>query len=203
VPTGARAAVFFVVMAVVALVALPARAQFVVSPVNLVYLSRRAGVIVQGRVTNARYEPLPGYDHIPTVRVTLEVERMIRGPQVRRYTFRQWLMPLRSRREKYQTYQPGQDLLLFLLSPSASGLSSPIGHEQGKFHIERDARGREFIANEFSNGGIFNGVESGAAAEGLRLSASERRLAAARGGPVDLESFVSLVKSLAALPRIE
>ena len=133
----------------------------------------------------------------------LKVERMIRGPEVRHYTFRQWVVPVRSGHGKYQSYQAGDDLLLFLPSPSALGLSSPIGHEQGKFHIVRDAQGREYIANEFANGGIFNGVAREARSGGLSLSASQLEIARTERGRVALEPFVSLVKSLAALSRIQ
>jgi hypothetical protein len=177
-------------------------AQSLVRPVNLIYLSRRAEVIVQGRVVSVKYEPMPGYEHIPTVRVTLEVAQVLRGPQVKEYAFRQLVSPLHPREGKHGAYQPGQELLLFMLMPSQYGLSSPIGLGQGTFHVQRDAKGRRFIANDFGNGGLFKDVRAGAADQGLILPKAQLE-ATTRNGPVELDKFKSLVKSLITLPRIE
>ncbi len=189
-------------LAIICLVPASLPAQFLTRPVNLAYLSRRAGVIVQGRVVNVQYEPMPGYPHLSTVRVTLAVNQMLRGPQTRQYTFRQWLPGGRGRAGKYGAYSVGSDLVLFLVSPSEAGLSSPIGAEQGVFHIQHDAKGRKFIANGYGNAGVFSGVVSDAEQEGLRLSADERETAAQRG-PIPLDRFVGLVKTLMTMPRIE
>jgi hypothetical protein len=189
-------------LVIICLVPASLPAQFLTRPVNLAYLSRRAGVIVQGRVSSVRYEPMPGYEHLSTVRVTLEVGQMLRGPQTRQYTFRQWLPGGRARATKYGAYQVGSELVLFLVSPSEYGLSSPIGAEQGMFHVQRDAQGRKYIANGFGNAGVFNGVTNDADQEGLRLSARDRETAA-QPGPVPLDRFVGLVRTLMTMPRIE
>ena len=200
--SGLRRLLRLAVLAALVLIPVFAHAQSLFRLVNLSYLARRAGVIVQGRVTNVKYEPLPGYEHIPTVRVTLQVEQMLRGPEAKQYTFRQMLPLLRPRPGK-AGYQVGQELLLFLPSPSEYGLSSPLGHEQGTFHIARDSQGHKFIANEFNNGSLFKNLASDAAQEGLTLSEPQSQLISVKGGPVDLDGFVSLVRSLATLLRIE
>lgn len=189
-------------LAAVAVTPVPARAQFRYLPVDLAYLSQRANVIVQGRVVDVRYEPMPGYSHIPTVRVTLEVQRMLRGAETKRYTFREALLFSRPRTAK-SGYLVGEQLLLFLPTPSQYGLSTPVGGEQGRFHIQRDARGNELIANEYNNGGLFKNVHETAAEEGMSLSDEDLRLVRAKGGPVPLDTFISLVKTLTRLPRIQ
>lgn len=181
--------------------AAPAPADFIVRPVNLAYLAQRADVIVQGRVSQVRYEALPGYPHIPTVLVTLEVERMLRGSEGERYAFRQLLLPSQMRAGK-NAYRVGQRLLLFLPSPSSLGLSSPIGHEQGRFHILRDARGREVIENEFANAGLFRNVAEQAEKSGAGLNQAQMRVAATPRGSIALPDLVSLVEHLMLLPRI-
>ncbi len=192
----------FSILAALTLAPTSARAQFLFRQVNLSYLTRRADVIVQGRVVGVRYEPLPGYDHIPTVRVTLEVDRMLRGPGTRQYTFRQ-MMPFLHPRGGKQGYAFGQELMLFLPLPSQYGLSSPLAHEQGTFHISRDPRGRVLVSNEFNNSGLFRNVSSDAEQEGAPLPETQLQLTQTATGPVELERFVSLVKSLAVLPRIK
>ncbi len=184
-----------------ALVPAPARADFILRQVNLAYLTQRADVIVQGRVVEARYEGMPNYPHIPTVLVTLQVERMIRGPETARYTFRQFL-PSSRRRAGKESYQVGQRLLLFLPATSSAGLSSPIGHEQGRFHILRNARGQEVVENELGNRGLFRNVASQAEMSGVGLSQEEAQVVATPRGPVALHDLVSLVEHLRLLPRI-
>jgi hypothetical protein len=191
-----------IILVIICLVPTSLWGQFIVRPVNLAYLSRRAGVIVQGRIVNVQYEPMPGYEHIPTVRVTLAVDQMLRGPQTKQYTFRQLMPSLHPRGGKYGAYQTGSEMLLFLVSPSEYGLSSPIGAEQGMFRIQRDRQGRRFIANGFGNNGIFNGVESDAEDGGLTLSRTERETAA-HPGAIDADRFMSLVRTLMRMPRIE
>ncbi len=183
------------------LFASPLPAQFAVRPVNLAYLSQRADVIIQGQITSVRHKPLAGYPNIPTVEVTLNVERSLRGLPGKTYTFREVYLGLRSREGK-QAYRTGQRLFLFLPSPSQYGLSSPIGIGQGRFHIAADSAGSARLANEHGNAGLFRDVERDAVRAGKQLTPDQRKLASTRRGPVPLEEFVSLVKSLTTLPRI-
>ena len=186
------------------LAGIPVRAEFIYRQVNLAYLTQRADVIVQGRVVGVRCEGLPGYPNVPTVRVTLEVERMLRGPALERYTFREMLRPMdQYRRAGKRGYVAGERLLLFLPAPSEYGLSSPLGREQGRFHIGRDQRGREVIANEFQNAGLFKNVPEKAEELGLSLSEDELRMTSVPQGIVELKDFLHLVQTLTQLPRIE
>ena len=177
------------------------QAQFAVRPVNLAYLSQRAEVIIQGQVTSVKHTHLAGYPNIPSVEVTLNVERSLRGLPGSAYTFREVYLGLRSREGK-QGYSVGQRLFLFLPSPSQYGLSSPIGIGQGRFYIAADSAGRAKLANEYGNAGLFRDVERDAVRAGKQLTTDQRRLASTRRGPVPLEEFVSLVRSLTTLPRI-
>jgi hypothetical protein len=180
----------------------PLQAEFIVRPVNLAYLAQRADVIVQGRVTGVSHESLPGYPNIPTVKVTLTVDDTLRGATGKTYTFREIYLGLRAKEGKYG-YAVGQHLFLFLPSPSQQGLSSPIGIGQGRFHIAGDTAGGALVVNEQNNAGLFKNVEQEAVKAGMRLTKNQSRLAATESGPVSLNEFVSLVKSLTALPRIQ
>ena len=191
-----------VALATVLLAASPLQAQFMVRQVNLTYLAQRADVIVQGKVTEVRHESLSGYPNIPTVEVTLQVENMVRGPAGSTYTFREALMGLQPKTGK-QGYQVGQRLFLFLPAPSRYGLSSPIAREQGRFHVLRALSGNETVANELGNAGLGKNVEQAASKAGMQLTTSQLRIAATQRGPVALEDFVSLVKRLTSLPRIQ
>lgn len=182
------------------ILAVPARAQFMMRQVNLAYLTQRADLIVQGRVVGVRYEGHPDYPHVSTVLVTLEVERMLRGPAGRQFTFREWIPSPRALAGK-RGYQVGQRLLLFLPGASNAGLSSPLGIEQGRFHIQRDAMGRELVANEFGNAGLFKNVPETAEKAGAGLTEEQVHTVSTQRGPVPLDDFVDLVEHLKVLPR--
>ena len=200
-----------VVTLVAACLPLPAQVQALTRPVNLATLARRAEVIVQGRVAEARYEPMPGYPNIRTVVVTLGVERMLRGPAPTRsgsstgarFTFRQYLGGMGTRRGGKGPYASGQEVLLFLPGESSAGLRSPLALEQGHFTIRRGPAGEAYIANQLANAGIFKNVPEAAQRAGLKLDSEQLRLAATPKGPVPLARFMSLVEDLMTLPRNE
>jgi hypothetical protein len=179
-----------------------AQAQFLYRQVALPELSQRAPIIVQGRIVEARYEGHPDYLNLSTVLVTLQVERTLRGGAAERLSFREFLPGLQARMGK-RGYLVGQRLLLFLAEPSRYGLSSPLGGEQGRFHIWRDQRGNELVENEFRNAGLFKNLAEAATRAGVSLSPQQARLAGVARGPVSLEEFVSAVKQFASVASTE
>lgn len=200
-----RAGFFLAVIAALLLQPTAVRGQAYYRPASFDYLAQRAGVIVQGRVLEARYEPLPGYPHISTVRVTLKVERMLRGPQEETYTFRQHLLPFERRAGK-PLYQTGERLLLFLPVPSAAGLSKPLGGEQGLFRIARDGRGKEVVANALGSSRLFANLPEAAREAGVSLSSRELEAVQApreRGRAIELDVFVSLIQKFSEGVRSE
>ena len=54
----------------------------------------------------------------------------------------------------------GNDYVLFTTAPSAIGLSTTVGLDQGLFHIFNNADGNEAAANGLGNQGIFGGPVS-------------------------------------------
>jgi hypothetical protein len=188
-------------MGALLLLACPLSAQFAVQPVNLAYLSQRADVIMQGRITKVVEEPMPGYPNIPTLSVTVAVDQSLRGTTAKTYTFREVLIGRRSKASK-KSYGVGQRFFLFLPFPSQYGLSSPIGMGQGRFRIASDSAGRTTVINEYSNVGLFRDMDRAAGIAGRQLTANQRRIMTVERGPVALEEFVALVKSLTTLPRI-
>jgi len=191
--------------------AVPAQAQFLVRQVNLAELTQRAEFIVEGRVVEVRREGHPDYPNVPTLLVTLEVLDNIRGAAGERFSFRQYLdeIELQTARPgeapvavgKYSKhgYAVGQELLLFLYPNSRYGLTSPIGAGQGRFRVMRDREGRRTVLNDFGNRGLFQDVAAGAQKAGLIVSPAESRLLQQPAGAADMETFVSLVKRLAAV----
>ncbi len=191
---------------VVASSPLAAQVEALTRPVNLATLARRAEVIVQGRVLAARYEPMPGYSNLRTIVVTLEVERMLRGPAASagaHFSFRQFAGGAGQRAGGKLRYSSGERVLLFLPRESSYGLRSPLGLEQGHFLIQRGPGGQDLIANRMGNAGLFRGVPEAAQRAGLKLDNDQLELTATPRGPVPMRTFMSLLEDLVRLPRNE
>jgi hypothetical protein len=170
-------------------------------PRNLDQLTDRAAVIFRGNVVSAHVEKHPEFQSLHTVVVTLRVRDMLKGEPRSTYTFRQYIWDIRDRFNA-AGYRKGQDLLLLMIEPSAAGLSSPAGLDQGRFRIRRDADGREVAANGHGNFRLFHGLAAEAAKEGAALSPSSVRLAEThQSGPVAVAELSRLIRELAAENR--
>lgn len=168
---------------------------------NLDQLTDRAALILRGKIVSARVEKHPDLAGLDTVVVTLQVRETLKGAPRKTHTFRQYLWDIRDRLNA-NGYFKGQDVLLFLIEPSAWGLSSPAGLEQGRFRIERDAAGHEVAVNGHGNFRLFAGLAAEAAKEGTILSpASLRVVDAPPTGPVAVGDLTRLVRELAAVER--
>jgi hypothetical protein len=151
---------------------------------NLDDLAAEAGVIVRGRIVSTRVEPHPQFSALWTVVVTMQVDEAIKGQIGNSYSFRQFIWDPRDRQDA-AGYQKGQRLLLLLTAPNSNGLSSPVGLEQGLFHLSTDTVGSVYATNGRNNVGLLSGVASRAAAKGIRLAPrSEALVSAPRQGPL-------------------
>ena len=168
---------------------------------NLDQLTDRAALILRGRVVSAKVEKHPQFPGLDTVVVTLRVTDTLKGAPRSSHTFRQYLWDIRDRQDA-NGYLKGQELLLLLVEPSAHGLSSPAGLDQGRFRIQRNAAGREVAVNGQGNFRLFEGLSAEAAKEGTVLSPASLRLVdAPPRGPVAAADLVRLIRELAAVER--
>ena len=166
---------------------------------NLDDLAAEAGVIVRGRIVSTRVEPHPQFSALWTVVVTMQVDEAIKGQIGNSYSFRQFIWDQRDR-EDAAGYQKGQRLLLLLTAPNSNGLSSPVGLEQGLFHLSTDTVGSVYATNGRNNVGLLSGVASRAAAKGIRLAPrSEALVSAPRQGPLALDDLLTLIRQLASV----
>jgi hypothetical protein len=181
----------------------PAQAQFLYRQVNLAEMTQRAAVILEGRVSAVRYEPLPGYAHIDTVLVALQVGQALKGAVGQTYAFREFIPPGHSRMVHKRAYRVGAQVVLFLSAPSRYGLSSPLGGQQGTFHVTEDLKGNKYVANEAGNFHLFAGVTEAVSKAGGTISAQPAELKSLERGPIPLNKFVSIVQELRSLPEVQ
>ncbi len=188
--------ILMLALIVVADPAVAERGALVVSR-NLDQLTDRAAQIVRGNVTSARLERHPELG-LHMVVVTMRVRETLKGPAQSTMTFRQYVWDIRDRTD-LAGYRKGQDLLLLMIEPSRYGLSSPAGLGQGRFHIRRDAEGREVAVNGHGNFRLFDGIDAGIARKGIALSSSSSHLIQAhRSGPVAVGELTGLIRELSA-----
>jgi len=160
---------------------------------NLAEITEAAANIIEGAVVSARVEPHPTLNNLQTVVVTVRVARTLKGPASRSFEFRQLIWDIRDRADN-GGYRRGEHLLLFMNRPSAYGLSSPIGLEQGRFRIMGD-RGRGFMAiNGQANAALLKGVAPRLEAAQAQMPTQLKRLVQThQHGPIRLDDLSQLV----------
>jgi hypothetical protein len=169
------------------------------APRGLADLVGDAGLIVRGQIVSTRVEPHPQFAALWTVVVTMQVDETIKGQAGSSYTFRQFIWDPRDR-EDASGYRKGQKVLLLLSAPSSSGLSSPVGLEQGRFQLSADAAGNLYATNGRNNAGLLSGVAARANAKGIRLEPRVAALASAQPqGPVALNDLLTLIRQFASV----
>lgn len=82
-------------------------------------------------------------------------------------------------------FQEGERLVLFLYPESRYGFTSPVGFGQGAFSIEREGT-REVVRNVWGNSFFKWGLSE----------QTMRALSLPQGGPIDLETFLQVVRRL-------
>lgn len=145
----------------------------IVTSRNLADLSSIAEQIIHGRVRNAVVEPHPLYPHLSTVVVTLAVEDSLKGASTKEITFRQFIWDLRDISSQ-GGYRRGDELLLFLNRPTALGLTSPVGLDQGRFRVMTAPDGGAVALNGSGNSGLLDGVRESGTLNVKRLSPRSR-----------------------------
>ena len=93
-------------------------------------------------------------------------------------------------------YETDKKYLLFLRADSEYGLASPIGLGQGAFKIFEASNGGALAINAFGNRGLFYRMDTRTLNKSAALTPEEKAIMSQTHGPVDLESFVGLIKSL-------
>lgn len=166
----------------------------ITAPRTLPQLTESAATIVQGFVLSAKVEPHPELRGIQTVVVTLHVARTLKGTPTATFTFRQFIWDIRDRYDA-AGYRRGQNLLLFMRAPSQYGLSSPVGLDQGRFRITRDARGNFIATNGAANAGLLRGVTEKIAVANLSR-ATAATLAQHHSGAIPLPQLTEMITKL-------
>jgi hypothetical protein len=166
------------------------------APANLDDLTQLAATILRGSVVSVAIEPHPQFSNIQTVTVTISVARVLKGESSKIFTFRQFVWDPREAAAA-AGYRKGGELLLFLNPNSEYGLTSPVGLDQGRFRVLRDASGKAFAVNGRANFALFNQVLGKASSRGLHFSRQAAVMMTAPHGKVPLESFEDAVITLA------
>lgn len=167
-------------------------------PMNLNELVDGAGVIVHGHIASVVAEPHPTYRSLNTLLITIRVSESLKGNVGATYTYRQYVWDVR---DIYDSagYKRGQEVLMFLTAPSEVGLSSPVGLQQGVFHVRRDAQGRATVSGRSM---LFERLEPQLQQKGVRLPDRLASMVAnPPRGPMPLDDMRELIRGLAGASR--
>jgi hypothetical protein len=163
---------------------------------DIVALTDEAQIIVHGTIVSTQVEPHPQFKNLSTVLVTMSVSDSLKGAPQKSITFRQYLWDIRSINAN-GGYHKGEELLLFLRTPSTYGLTSPAGLQQGRFEITRDAKGQLQAMNAEHNVGLFENLASQARQRRTTLPLAGQKLASQKSGPVQLADLKQVVRAFA------
>ena len=154
--------------------------------------------VVLARVVSAVAEKHPQFENLDTVLVTLQVLDPIKGSPGAQLTFRQYVWDIRDRDRKLG-YRTGEEVVLLLRRPSQYGLTSPVGLEQGRFKVERDAANNRVVQNGLNNAGLFTGIDQTSPTLKSRLSQPMQQLVTVHtAGPITYDQFKSFVQGAVA-----
>jgi hypothetical protein len=164
-------------------------------PRGLDQLTQEADVILHGSVVSTKVEPHPQLKNLMTVVVSMKVSETLKGTPRKSFVFRQYIWDLRDQADAAQYYK-GQELLLCMGPVSDYGLSSPVGLEQGRFRILRNAKGELTAVNGRGNAGLFDKVAERAQSRGMKLPARVNALVSKpQTGPIPLAVLKDAIRS--------
>jgi hypothetical protein len=166
------------------------------APANLTQLVQGAHTILRGFVVSAKIEPHPQFSNLQTVVVTMQVSRVLKGEARTTYTFRQFVWDERDLGDG-AGYRKAGELLLFLNPVSQYGLTSPVGLEQGRFRVTRDAKGKVSAINGRGNIGLFQEVPAKASEHGVVLSRAAQTMMQKSAGQAPLDTLEDTIVRLA------
>lgn len=165
------------------------------APESIDELTQQSTLIVHGYITSAHVEPHPQFHNLMTVLVTMNVEDTLKGSSQKNLQFRQYIWDIRDQLDAAK-YAKKQELLLMLGPVSPYGLRSPVGLEQGRFHITRDSKGQAVAVNGRGNLELFRATEQRAGERGIKLSTRVTALARRTGaGPIPLADLKDAIRS--------
>jgi hypothetical protein len=163
--------------------------------VDLARMVDEAENVVLARVTSVTAEKHPDYGNLDTVLVTLQVIEPLKGSPGATLTFRQFVFDVTDLNTKLD-YRIGEEVVVMLRKPSAIGLTSPVGLEQGRFRVERDAAGNRVVRNGSDNAGLFGTVDQTSPGLRARLNPQLQQLITDhRSGPISYDQLKALVQS--------
>ena len=170
---------------------------------NLGQLAERSGRIFAGRCISATEStmPAPGGGKLAYTEYTFAVSQSIKGGVGSTVSVKQFgaSKPDYVRGRSFvmagmPQYKVGEEYVLLLTKESSLGLTAPVGLAQGSFKIFTDRSGQKKVVNGANNAGLFIGIKSEKTAG---LSAGDAQLMTQKQGPVQYDSFVSLLQKMA------
>ncbi|HJT68904.1 MAG TPA: hypothetical protein VJ731_01820 [Terriglobales bacterium] len=100
----------------------------------LTQMLRSSGQVFSGTVLNVEHAHSGSSSVLATTNIRLRVDEPIRGVRKGQVLeIREWA----GLWQAGERYRPGERVLLFLYPPSKLGLTSPVGHQAGRFLIDK------------------------------------------------------------------
>ena len=166
-----------------------------VLPRGLDQLTAQSERIVHANVISAKVEPHPQHPNLSTVFVRVRVQETLKGKAVREMSFRQFIWDFRDKRDG-AGYRKGQELVLFLNKPTAEGLTSTAGLEQGRLVVERQGDRKAVVRPHTANETYLKGIDKVLRAHRRNIPASISAAQRDASRAIDLDDLKQTVRDL-------
>jgi hypothetical protein len=168
----------------------------VVKQINLEDITMSARYIFSGQCVRSeqRYDAETNREaHF----VTFAVSQMIKGEPVGEITFKMSKVAIDI--GNAPTFKSGDEVILFLYGKSDVGFTSPVGLVQGTFSVRTSSAGEKVVINGNNNTHLFQGIDTAHYAKktsGSSFLAAVDRVAPHQSGPIDYQTFITLVEGM-------
>jgi hypothetical protein len=163
-------------------------------------LVQESDLIVRGSIKSARVEPHPQFKNLSTVVVTMQVDETLKGTAKKTLEFRQYIWDIRDQVDAAR-YAKGSAVLLLLGPVSQYGLRSPVGLDQGRFTITRDATGKETAVNGTGNIGLMVVAPQNAKAASTASKRTAELLQQKPSGALQLSDLEQAIRAFVAVTK--
>ena len=163
-------------------------------PLNLQEITQSAGKVFTGVCTKIEEIENDPLSNLEVVKFTFRVAEPIKGlNNETEITFKQWRPTVSE-----SSYKVGEKYVIFLYPESKLGLTSTVGHLQGKFLVEKKGvnRGVEYASNSFNNIGLIKNFRTKKAEiKDDKILQSYIDECSEKGKPIRYKDFIKAIRS--------
>ena len=167
----------------------------VVSQINLEEMIATAQYVFSGTciTVDRKYDDATDRD---AIFCRFSISKMIKGDDVSELTFK--MSTIAVDLGQAPTFQPGEEVVLFLYGKSTLGFTSPVGLGLGKFSVLHSSAGEKTVVNAHNNTNLFKGIDrtNYSATFSPSFAAEMNSVMTKKSGAINYHLFLTLLEEM-------